>query len=386
LNGLKVVDLTKFVSGPYATMLMADAGATVVKVEPPGGDPARTNPPLFETPAGPVSATFLRMNRGKLSVEIDLKSDEGLDALKCLIEQADVLVENFRVGVLARLGLDEPTLEELNPRLIYASISGFGHSQSAYRDRPAFNLIAEYEAGVYGNDGDVPRPLGPYVGDLFPGVHALSGILMALHERHSTGRGSRVDIAMFDSMLSFNESAGSYGAWLGSDDAADTTKYFCPSGVYPCSDGHVCIDVVTEKQWQTLCALMGARQLLDDSRLASGVERSQNYVEALAPVFLAWLAQYSGEEVVDLLASNGVPSAVVRRPGDALNGDQARNRKMRLEVSVDGGGPGLPVAASPIRVGSYQRPTSARVARAGEHTSSLLGPQAEPVAHNFDGV
>lgn len=374
LNGLKVVDLTKFVSGPYATMLMADAGATVVKVEPPGGDPARANAPLFETTEGQISATFLRMNRGKLSVEIDLKTDEGLDSLKRLIEQADVLVENFRVGVLARLGLDEDALEALNPRLIYASISGFGHSPSAYRDRPAFNLIAEYEAGVYGNDDGVPRPLGPYVGDLFPGVHALSGILMALHERHSTGRGSRVDIAMFDSMLSFNEAAGSYGAWLGTDDAADTTKYFCPSGVYPCGDGYVCIDVVTDKQWQMLCALMGERELLDDPRLSSGIERSQNYAEALAPVFLAWLAQHSGEDVVELLASNGVPAAVVRRPGDALNGDQAMIREMRLEVSVDEGGAGLPVAANPIRVGSRRRPMSARVARVGEHTSSLLGP------------
>lgn len=373
LNGLFVVDLTKFVSGPYATMLLADAGATVVKVEPPGGDPARSAAPLFPLPDGGVSASFLRMNRGKLSVEIDLKSDEGRVELARLIAQADVLVENFRVGVLERLGFGEERLEELNPELIYASISGFGHTPSAFRDRPAFNLIAEYEAGVYDRSGDVPAPLGPYVGDLFPGMHALSGILMALYERSSTGMGSRVDISMFDSMLSFNESAGSYDAWLGNEDASDPTNYFCPSGVYPCADGFVCIDVVTEEQWKTLCELMEVPAFALNPTVATGVLRAQNYEERVAPVLLPWLSRFSREAVAETLAAAGVPAAVVRRSGDALSHDQSLARQMRMEVSTEAEGGGLPVAGNPIRVGTHPRSLRAQVPSAGAHNDAVLG-------------
>ena len=384
LAGLRVLDLTRFVSGPYATMLLADAGATVVKVEPPGGDPARSEPPIFSPAEGGLSATFMRMNRGKQSVEIDLKSAEGKGALTRLIQQADVLVENFRVGVLARLGFDEARLEELNPRLIYASITGFGHTPSEFRDRPAFNLIAEYEAGVYYRGGEVPAPLGPYVGDLFPGMHALSGILMALYERNVTGTGSRVDISMFDSMLSFNESAGSFDAWLGDEDAADTTNYFCPSGVFPCADGFVCIDVVTEQQWQTLCELMGVPDFTLTPAVATGVLRSQNYDEGVAPVLLPWLGQFSGEDLARTMAPAGVPAAVVRPPGEALLSDQAQARQMRVVVSAADGGEGLPVAANPIRVGSHDRPNHARVHAVGEHNGSLLDTDSSSQPWWFD--
>ncbi|WP_084499519.1 CaiB/BaiF CoA transferase family protein [Brevibacterium album] len=373
LSGLFVVDLTRFVSGPYCTMLMADAGATVVKVEPLGGDPARRFAPLFPLSEGGISATFMRMNRGKLSVEIDLKDEKGRGDLVRLIRRADVLVENFRAGALARLGFDEAVLEELNPGLIYASISGFGHSPSQYRDRPAFNLIAEYEAGVYRRGDNGPEALGPYVGDLFPGLHALSGILMALFERARTGVGTRVDISMFDSMLSLNEAAGSNGAWLGGEDGHDAVNFHCPSGVYSCEGGFVCIDVVTDRQWSSLCAVMGAPDLAQDVNLASGAQRAEAYGELLAPVLLPWLEGRTAAAVVELLTSNGIPAAVVRSPADALMSAQAGAREMRIEVSRQGAGAGLPVAANPIRVGDHLRPTSARIADAGEHSSTVLG-------------
>lgn len=406
LAGLRVVDLTKFVSGPYATMLLADAGATVVKVEPPGGDTARWGEPLFPQAEGGMSATFLRMNRGKMSVESDLKTEEGRALLERLIVESDVLIENFRVGVLSRLGFDEERLASLNPRLVYASITGFGHTPSGFRDRPAFNLIAEYEAGVYHRGTGTPSPLGPYVGDLFPGMHALSGILMALYERSITGKGGRVDIAMFDSMLSFNEAAGSYEAWLGSEDAADTTRFYCPSGVYPCGDGHVCIDVVTEKQWDTMCALIDARELREDPYLATGADRAAHYDERLAPVLLPWLGQRSGAEIAELLSSHGVPAAVVRSPGEALTGVQAQERGMRLEVSVSAGvapptseasrtgarsratdgltcvPETLPVAANPIRIGVGERPSAATVPLPGEHNETVF----EHLAANADEI
>lgn len=372
LDGLLVIDLTRFVSGPYCTMLMADAGATVVKVEPPGGDPARENEPVVPLGAHEVGATFLRMNRNKRSVELDLKGEAGRTALGRLIEKADVLVENFRFGVLARLGFDEATIEQLNPRLVYASISGFGHSASSHRDRPAFNLIAEYEAGVYHRSGDTPAPLGPYVGDLFPGVHALSGVLMALYERSITGRGSRVDIAMFDSMLSLNEAAGSNGTWMSDDGAGAPENFYCPSGVFPSGDGFVCLDVVTPQQWRTLCVVIGHEELLADPRLETGPSRVRHFDALLAEPLLSWLADRSSEECVDSLTARGVPAAVVRRPSDALTGEQARERGMTIRVGFEPP-EGLTVPASPIRVNGREAAPFARVPAPGADTAQILG-------------
>lgn len=387
LAGLVVVDLTRFVSGPYCTMLMADAGATVIKVEPPDGDATRLGDPAFPGGEGSIGATFLRMNRNKRSVTLDLKSPAGRDALARLIANADVLVENFRYGVLGGLGFDETVLDGLNPRLVYCTITGFGHSESDLRSRPAFNLIAEYEAGVYSRntpDG-TPAPLGPYVGDLFPGLHALSGVLMALYRRSLTGRGGRVDIAMFDSMLSFNEAATSTGAWLGDDTSHDPSRYYCPSGVYPSSDGFVCIDVVTDRQWSTLCSLIGRPDLHGLPELATGQQRVANYERLLAGPLLCWLAGHTSESAATILSTAGVPAAVVRRPGDALVSRQARQRGMAIQV---GRTPdrSLTVPASPIRIDGMTSVPFAAVPEAGQDTVAVLRDIAGLDADAIDDV
>ena len=179
LRGLLVVDLTRYIAGPYCTMLMADAGATVVKVEPPAGDDTRIlEPHLLADDGTEVSSYFLRMNRGKRSLALDLKEGGDRDLLERLIAKADVVVENYAAGVFERLGFSESKIFELNRRVVYASISGFGHSASPMRDRAAYNIVAEYEAGVFyqKSPGDTPAPLGPPVGDMFPAMHALSGV------------------------------------------------------------------------------------------------------------------------------------------------------------------------------------------------------------------
>lgn len=371
LDGLLVIDLTRFVSGPNCTMLMADAGATVIKVESPGGDPTRTDEPCVQLGDQAGSASFLRMNRNKLSIELDLKSEAGRAALSGLLERADVLVENFRAGVLARLGFDDAMLERLNSRLIYASISGFGHSPSSHRDRPAFNLIAEYEAGVYRQGGDVPAPLGPYVGDLFPGLHTLSGVLMALYRLSVTGRGSRVDVAMFDSMLSLNEAEGSNGTWM-AEGAGAPENFYCPSGVFPSADGFVCLDVVTDQQWRALCRLIGEEGLLAEPRLGSGPSRVEHFESLLSGPLLAWLGARSSEVAVEACTGQGVPAAVVRQPGRALTGVQAGERGMTIQVGLEPG-PGLTVPASPIRVNDSVASSFAVVPRAGADSLTVLG-------------
>ncbi|MDN5796874.1 MAG: CoA transferase [Intrasporangium sp.] len=372
LAGVIVVDLTRYISGPYCTMLLADAGATVIKVEPPGGEHTRHGKPRLGDRDGGPSASFVRVNRGKQSIVLDLKTEDGVAALARLLAKADVLVENFRPGVLARLGLDEVGLERLNPGLVYCTITGFGHSPSGWRDRPAFNLIAELEAGVYWQrDPDsAPEPLGPYVGDLFPGAHATSGIAMALYQRERTGRGARVDIAMFDSMLSFNELACTSSQFLDGRVEDYFAGHFCPSDIYPSGDGYVCLDVVTQEQWCALCDLIGAPELAARPDLADGPGRAGRFDEVIAGPLLGWLAGHDAETAMQRLTAVGVPAAVVRTPGEALCSRQARDRQM--VVAVGHAGHELLMPANPIRVQGASRPQRLSAPEAGEHTLSVL--------------
>jgi CoA:oxalate CoA-transferase len=258
LEGVVVLDLSRWMSGPYAGMLLADAGAKVIKIEPPKGETTRFLKPMLDDADGTqVSGYYLRLNRRKTSVRLDLKSSEGKKRFIELVRRADVLLENFRPGVMAARGLDYETLRAINPRLVYCSITGFGHTPGPYRDWPAFNQVAESAAGVVHWDptGTVPTPVGPAVGDLFPSMHAVSGILMALLRRGITGRGSFVDIAMYDSLVSLNEMAISWAAMTGEDyhHGASANLNLAPYGYYPAKDGYVCIGVATDDQWAKLC-------------------------------------------------------------------------------------------------------------------------------------
>jgi crotonobetainyl-CoA:carnitine CoA-transferase CaiB-like acyl-CoA transferase len=372
LTGVVVVDMTRYISGPYCTMLLADAGATVIKVEPPGGESTRWSEPRVKDTDSAPSASFVRVNRGKQSVILDLKSESGFVAFERLVARADVLVENFRPGVLARLGLDERGLEKVNPRLVYCTITGFGYSRSPWRDRPAFNLIAEFEAGVYRQTtaGSAPEALGPYVGDLFPGAHAVGGISMALYQRERTGRGGRVDIAMFDSLLSFNELACTGNQFLSGRVDDYFATFFCPSDVYPSSDGFVSLDVVTQEQWSKLCDVLGSPDLANRRELASGPERAAHFDELIAGPLLSWLSARSSDDAMQQLTVAGIPAAVVREPGEALQSAQAHTRSMAVTVSCDG--QQLRVPGNPIRFAGAPRPLQFAVPRAGEHTHEVL--------------
>lgn len=386
LDSVVVIDLTRYISGPYCTMLLADAGATVVKVEPPGGEHTRHGRPRLGDPDAGPSASFIRVNRGKRSIVLDLKSESGVAALGRLVAHADVLVENFRPGVLARLGLDEAELARLNPRLVYCTITGFGHSPSPWRDRPAFNLIAELEAGVYRQKepDSVPEPLGPYVGDLFPGAHAVSGIAMALYQRERTGLGARVDIAMFDSMLSFNELACTSSQFLEGRVEDYFAGFFCPSDIYPSRDGFVCLDVVTEQQWQALCHVMGSPELAQRLELAEGPDRAARFDDVIAGPLLGWLAGQASEDAMETLTAVGVPAAVVRTPSQALDSAQARDRQMAVAVEADG--EELVVPANPIRLAGASRPARLRAPGVGEHTLDVLTRIAGLTAQEVDDL
>lgn len=361
LEGLVVLDLTRYIAGPYCTMLMADAGATVIKVEPPVGDDTRSlEPYLTSSTNRRVSSYFLRMNRGKRSIALDLKDGADRDMLERLIQRADVIVENYAAGVFERLGFSEKRIFDLNPGVVYASISGFGHTDSPMRDRAAYNIIAEYEAGVFyrRNPDDAPAPLGPPVGDMFPALHALSGLLMALYRRERTGVGGRVDIAMFDSMLSLNELRSSYAMIYGREWDPTAHPFYSPYGVFAVLDGHICIDVTTTAQWRNFCEAIGHPELFDIPDMETGPQRVEKYDEVIKPVLDAWLAQQTRDGAVEILARHRVPCAAIRPSGEALLSDQSSARNMRLPVSTDDGVEVVTVG-NPIKVSGAVEATGA---------------------------
>ena len=351
LQGLVVLDLSQYIAGPYATMLMADEGATVIKIEAPTGDATRSLEPFIAGDGGQVSAFFARMNRGKKSITLDLKSPEGHAAMAALVRKADVLVENYRAGILARLGFDADELARLNPRLIYCSVSGFGHTPSPNRDRAAYNTVAEYEAGVYraSQHGEAPTPVGPPVGDMVPALHALAGLLMALYRRSVTGQGARVDIAMFDSMLSLNELRSSMAVLLDSDRLPTGADLYCPYGVFAVRDGHLSIDVTTPRQWQGFCDAIGQPELAQRPGMDTGPARAQQYQAHIRAPLEAWLGDKTRDEAAAALVAHGVPVAVLRTPREALLSEQARSRDMCIQVQGEHG-VRLNVPASPIRI------------------------------------
>lgn len=377
LQGIVVLDLTRFMSGPYATMLLADAGADVVKVEPLGGEETRTLHPIMKDDDNEeISGYFLRLNRRKRSVCLDLRSPAGRDAFIELAKGADVVVENYRPGVMEKLGIGADVLMSANPRLIFCAISGFGQTASPNRDWPAFNLVPEAMAGVLSQSptpGVPPRPVGPALGDLFPSLHAVSGILMALLRRHTTGQGSLVDIAMYDSMLSLNEMALGIASMTGDEllYGQRVNPNLAPYGYFPTQDGWVCIAVGPNRQWESLCKLMGRPEMGVDERLNSGRGRATHFKELIEPVMLPWLAERGKEAIAAELAAVGVPASPVRNASEALQCEQALRRDMVADVHAPAG-KSWKVAGSPVRLSpAFDLPVASTV-RPGQNTLEVL--------------
>lgn len=356
LEGLRVVDLTQVVSGAVATMLLADFGAEVVKVEPPGGEPyRRLGYPLRG--GGETNLNIVRFSRGKKSVVLDLKTDEGKEALAALLARADLLVENFRPGVLTRLGFGAERLRELNPRLVYATVSGNGHDDllpSPYRDRPAYAILTEAVAGLMHLAADrdgTPVWMGFAMADVFAGVLAFAGALLALRTRDETGEGRRVDVAMADAAMLMNDLPIAAYTLLGEVMGPGRYTLQAPWAAFPARDGHVAIAVLAEAEWAALCRLLERPDLAADERLATGRGRSRHFPELVEPA-----------------AAPGRRRARARRP---IESEHAAARRMLLEVDEAALGC-VRVVGNPIKVEGAERPELPRVPALGEHTGEVL--------------
>ena len=314
LDGIDVVDLTQIYNGPYATFLMATAGASVVKVEPPGGEPLRRRGVV-----GGAALPFAMLNACKSFVTLDLKSDDGRAALLELVANADVLVENFAPGTMERLGLGFDQLLERNPRLIYAASSGFG-SDGPYARYPAMDLTVQAISGVMDVTGFPDRPpvkAGPALCDFFAGVHLYGAIVTALLERERTGVARRVEVAMQDAVYpSLSSSLGLHWGGGGGDIPARTGNRHAglaeaPYNVYPTSDGYVAIICTTDRHWQSLVQLMGKPEIASTPGFASLKERVAN-IDAVDAMVAEWTSVRTKQEAFDALVGAHVPGAPVR--------------------------------------------------------------------------
>lgn len=373
LTGVRVLDFTRFVAGPYATMLLADAGAEVVKVEPIGGDETRRLDPMIQTPSGPASGYFHRLNRSKRSICVDVRSEAGQEVVRRLLGAFDVLVENFRPGVLDAFGLGSEALRALHPGLVYCSISGYGHTDGPNRDDPAFAILAEVTAGVVGRglrEGDPPVRLSAPLGDLFPASHAVSGICMALLRRERTGRGAHVDMAMYDALVSLNENAVTMSATTGVEmRATGRLTYTAPFGVFEAADGFICIAVLGEKMWQRFCEVVERADLASDPDLASGSLRAAAMDGILGDVVRDWLAPLPREEAVRRLLARGVPAGIVATPFDVIASPQTAARDLLWDVPSYTGAT-VRAVGSPIRLEPFA--PVGPVPAAGQDTVEVL--------------
>ena len=350
LDGIRVVDLTRILSGPFCTMLLGDMGADVVKIEPPGeGDPIRHAGAKVEG----LSWYFAAFNRNKRSVVLDLRSTEGREMLAQLLERADVLVENFRPGVLAGMGFDDARLQALNPRLVVASINGYGAS-GPYADRPAFDFVIQAMSGfmsVNGEPDGAPLRSGLPITDLVGGLYAAFGIVNALHARTRTGLGQRVEAAMMNGIMSMF-------AYLASDFLAtgvppvrcgNDHPITAPYGLFSTADGVIAVAPSTEAILRRFLREVALEHVLEDPRFQTNSLRMRNRA-ALDALINAQLQQDGRENWVLRLNAAGVPCGLVQDIGQALSDPQVLHQDMVVEMEHPGHGPvrmlGFPVKLS----------------------------------------
>lgn len=383
LAGLRVLDLSRILSGPYCTMVLADLGADVIKVEDPlHGDDTRSWGPPFQ---GADAAYYLSINRNKRSLAIDLKSDGGRQVAATLAAAADVIVENFRPGVMRRLGLDYPQVAATNPGIIYASISGYGHT-GPYADRPGYDAIAQAESGIMSVTGEADRPpvrVGVSSADLGAGMWTGIGILAALASRTTTGRGQHVDISLFDGQFAWlSYIAGGYFA-----SGQTPPRYgsahptIVPYQAFPTGDGWLMVAAGNDKLWRRFADAIGLAELCDDRLFATNAARVRNRAALVIRIEQA-LSVRSTDEWTKTLVEAGVPVGPINTVDEAVRHPQALARSMIVELDHPEAGT-VRTIGSPVHLSAT--PPSARTPPPthGQHTQSILaalGIHADEVA------
>jgi CoA:oxalate CoA-transferase len=350
LSGLLVADFSRVLAGPFAAMMLADLGARVIKVEHPGaGDDSRSFGPFLDG----RSLYFARVNRGKESIALDLKAAGDLALARSLVERADVLVENFRPGVMERLGLGWPAASALNPRLVYCSVSGFGHT-GPWRERPAYDAVVQGMSGIMGvtgsPDGPPVKP-GVPIADLSAGLFAFGGITSALLGRATTGIGTHLDIAMYDATVSLLEGAALSWLATGVDPGRIGNAHFAiaPFDTFTCADRDITICAANDALFGVLVTALGVPRLATDVRFATNAARHDGRA-ALKAELEAVLRTGAAARWLGVLEAAGVPCGPISEVAEAVGSEQSRVRNMVVRAG------GLPVPGNPVKTSAYPDP------------------------------
>jgi crotonobetainyl-CoA:carnitine CoA-transferase CaiB-like acyl-CoA transferase len=381
LKGLKVLDMTRALAGPFCTMLLADQGADVIKVETlDTGDGTRSMPPFPPeiTDRRPYGGYFQSVNRNKQSIVIDLKSDEGKKIIRSLVAESDVLVENFRTGVMEGLGLSYESLAEINPKLVYGAIRGFGDPRtgdSPYSKWPAYDVIAQAMGGIMSitgpKDGE-PTKVGPGIGDLVPATLAAFGIMSAVYHADKTGEGQFVDVAMYDAILAFCERTVPTYSYTGEVQGVEGNAHptLCPFGVFPAADGSVAIACPGDNFWKALCIEMDRTELIEDERFNRNYDRTQNMDQTIQLVS-DWTIQFTKQELVSRLGGK-LPFGPVQDTRELFNDPHVEKREMLALVDQPGSDKQYHVTNTPIKMTKTQGGVYRHAPLLGEHTDAIL--------------
>lgn len=386
LDGIKVIDMTRVLAGPYCTMMLADMGAEVVKVERPGaGDDTRGYGPPF---LNGESAYFMSVNRNKRSLTLNLKTPEAVEVLRQLILQADVLVENFRPGTMEDFGLGYEAVHALNPRLIFCSISGFGHT-GPKADLPGYDLIIQGEGGTASLTGDPngpPYKVGTSQADIVAGIMASQGILLALLARAQTGKGQKIDLGMLDCQVALlTYQAGIYFA-TGQSPSRMGNQHptITPYETYRCQDGYLNLACGNDGMWRAFCKATGQTAWAADERFQTNANRVQNR-HALSSLIEPIMLEKTTQEWLEILLAAGIPCGKIQSVGEICEDPQVHARDMVVKVEHPKAGT-LRVTGVPIKLSDTPGAVTAPPPLLGEHTAQVLADWLHLSTTEIDGL
>lgn len=372
LKGVRIIDLTRVLAGPFCTMLLADMGAEVIKVEEPGkGDDTRAYPPFIKG----YSAYFINLNRNKKSIALNLKNPQAKQVLLDLITASDVVIENYKPGTMDKLGLSYEALKEVNPRIIYASISGFGQ-YGPYRDRPGYDIIGQAMGGLMSVSGwpdSPPTRSGTAMADILAGLNSCIGILAALKSRESTGLGQKVDVSLVDSVVSAMETIiqiylveGRIPGRIG-----NRYEFIYPYDSFAAADGWVVIGVGNDEVWKRFCKAIGREDLLEENVFHSNSDRVMEH-DRLNKIVTEWTSQREVSSIVGHLLSFNVPCAPIYGVAQIVNDPHiAEAREMLLEIDHPLGEK-MKVVGCPIKLSDTKPSIRSNAPHLGQHTESVL--------------
>jgi crotonobetainyl-CoA:carnitine CoA-transferase CaiB-like acyl-CoA transferase len=377
LEGIRVIELGQYISGPYCSMLLGDYGADVIKIERPGaGDPRRAYDPLFVKDGAKTSGGFITYNRNKKSITLDIQSEEGREIFKRLIATADVLVENLRPGAMERAGFGYEALSEINPGLVYCAISGFGRlpeRRGPYADRPAFDTAIQAMSGimsVIGEAGGPPTSSVVGFADIYTAVFGALGVCMALVARAQTGEGAFIDQAMYDTSVSLLERSLMVYALTGQVPTRGIDR-FAPVGALRAKDGHVAVIIPTDEMWRRFCRAIERPDLLTRQDLATVLLRSDHFGDVIRPEAERWTSQRSRAEVVARFTEEGLPAGEVQTVDEVYACPQVDARGMLIEIDDPAMGR-VRLARTPLTFAGQTDVPGGPPPQLGEHTDEVL--------------